>query len=73
MYVERDQRCLDELLMYERKNNGSFGAIDGKHDDLLVTRAIGLHICFNEMDTPTIVSKNTGKPPHKKTISAATI
>lgn len=51
-YTERDQRCLDEYLTYERKQNGSFGAIAGRHDDLLMTRAIGLHICFNEMAPP---------------------
>ena len=53
LYTERDQRCLDEYLTYERKPNGAYGAIQGKHDDLLMTRAIGLHICFNEMGIPT--------------------
>lgn len=52
MYVERDERCLNEMLVYERKPNGSFGAIVGEHDDLLMTRAIGLHICYYEMDPP---------------------
>jgi hypothetical protein len=55
LYIERDKRCLDEYLTYERKQNGAYGAIVGKHDDLLMTRAIGLHICFNEMDMPEIV------------------
>lgn len=55
LYVERDERCLDEYLCYERKPNGSFGAITGKHDDLLMTRAIGLHICYYEMPLPRIV------------------
>ena len=41
LYVERDARCLDEYLCYEKKPNGAFGAIIGKHDDLLMTRAIG--------------------------------
>lgn len=43
-YIERDQDCLDEYLCYERKQNGAYGAITGKHDDILMTRAIGLHI-----------------------------
>ena len=51
-YVERDVRCLDEYITYE-KIGSSFGAIAGKHDDLLMTRAIGLHICYYEMDLPT--------------------
>lgn len=51
-YVERDEDCIDELLTYERRQNGSYGAVQGKHDDLLMTRAIGLHICLNEMGRP---------------------
>ena len=57
LYTERDKRCLAEFLDYERKQNGSYGAVSGKHDDLLMTRAIGLHICFYEMDIPRIVPK----------------
>lgn len=53
-YIERDERCISEYLFYEKRPNGSFGAVAGKHDDLLMTRAIGLHVCFNEMDLPRI-------------------
>lgn len=52
VYVERDEDCLDEYLTYEQRSNGSYGALPGRHDDLLMTRAIGLHICFMEMDMP---------------------
>lgn len=55
LYTERDERCLTEYECYERKQNGSFGAIVGQHDDLLMTRAIGLHIAFFEMPLPKIV------------------
>lgn len=55
LYIERDRRCLDEYDTYERKKNGAYGAIVGKHDDLLMTRAIGLHICYREMDMPEFV------------------
>ena len=57
LYTERDRRCLDEFLTYERRPNGSYGAIVGRHDDLLMTRAIGLHICFYEMDPPRLVTR----------------
>lgn len=56
LYIERDERCLDEFLSYERKKNGAFGAIDGKHDDLLMTRAIAMQICFYEMELPKIIA-----------------
>lgn len=53
LYIERDQDCLDEYLSYERRQNGSYGAIAGCHDDLLMTRAIGLHIIYHELDIPS--------------------
>lgn len=57
LWTERDREALDELLTYERKPNGSYGAIAGRHDDLLMTRAIGLHISLHEMELPRIVSR----------------
>lgn len=73
LYVERDVRCLDEYLCYERKPNGSMGAISGKHDDLLMTRAIGLHICYNEMPLPRIVPlrKSSNSKGHRKYVGLA--
>ncbi|MDY5369103.1 MAG: terminase [Prevotella sp.] len=74
LYVERDLRCLDEYLCYEKKKNGAFGAITGKHDDLLMTRAIGLHISFYEMEVPTIIPRVKRRAvKRKRAISAATI
>lgn len=74
LYVERDVRCLDEYLTYEKRPNGSFSAILGKHDDLLMTRAIGLHICFFEMEMPKVVRRaHNRKTFAPKVISAATI
>lgn len=69
LYTERDAACLDELLAYEKRSNGSFGAIRGAHDDLLMTRAIGLHICFHELTPPRPLSAPTtlrpqSMPPH---------
>lgn len=59
LYVERDERCLDEYLAYEKKVRpvGAFGAVDGQHDDLLMTRAIGLYICFYKMERPIIIER----------------
>lgn len=73
LYVERDGRCLDEYLTYEKRPNGSFSAVLGKHDDLLMTRAIGLHICFFEMDMPTIQKRGEHIVKHNRIVSAATI
>lgn len=74
MYIERDEKCLDEYLCYEKKKNGAFGAIIGKHDDLLMTRAIGLHICYFEMDIPKFVPRvERFVVKKKRAVSAATI
>lgn len=75
MYTERDVRCCDEYITYEKKQNGAYGAIIGKHDDLLMTRAIGLHICFYEMEVPEIVKRTNPYryDRRRKPVTAATI
>lgn len=70
-YVEKESAACDEMLTYEKKTNMVFGAIDGKKDDRVMTRAIGLYICFNELDLPRIIEE---RPPAKrKPVSAAII
>lgn len=41
--IERDNDACDELALYEIKPNGAFGARAGRHDDILMTRALALH------------------------------
>lgn len=43
-YSERDNEACNELLTYETRPNGTFGAQEGCHDDILMTRAIALHV-----------------------------
>lgn len=62
LYIERDEACLSEFLSYEKRQNGSYGALPGFHDDLLMTRAIGLHISFMEMDPPKLRECGTFRP-----------
>ncbi|MEG1544910.1 MAG: terminase [Tannerellaceae bacterium] len=71
-YIERDSLTIDEYLTYEKKQNGSFGAIDGKHDDKLMTRGIGLYISRCELQIPKMIED---RPKHKqgRTITAATL
>jgi hypothetical protein len=66
LYLERDERCLDEYLTYEQKQNGAYGAIPGKHDDLLMSRAIGLWICFHEMPRPKIIANTSNAIRRRK-------
>ena len=72
-YIERNIDAIGEYAVYEKKENRcSFGAADGYHDDMVMTRAIGLHICFNEMELPAVIKP---KPKHQqeKVITEATI
>lgn len=43
-YRELDSGTCNELATYELRENGSYAARPGFHDDLLMTRAIGLYI-----------------------------
>ncbi len=60
LYIERDEAALDELTTYERRADGSYGAILGAHDDMLMTRAIGLFVSRYEMPLPPPVSPPRG-------------
>ena len=46
-YIERDSDAINEHLSYERKDNGSYGAKDGHHDDILMTRRIALSVAWD--------------------------
>lgn len=52
LYIERDSEALNELTQYERRPNGSYGARPGCHDDILMTRAIGLYLDGYELPPP---------------------
>lgn len=62
-HIEYDARALDEADYYEIKPNGTYGAIDGKHDDIYMSRAIGLKTS-QLMPMPQII-KNEARRNHK--------
>lgn len=43
-YVERSAIACDEMLCYYQAPDGSYAARPGSHDDVLITRALALHI-----------------------------
>ena len=75
LYIEREAACLDEYLTYVEKENNSFEAMEGYHDDRLMTRAIGMQICYHEMELPRIVKRNIDINARlvNRPVSAATI
>ena len=56
-YVERDEEALNEARTYEQKENGSYGAKEGKHDDIIMTRMIGLYVVYT-MPLPVLIEEN---------------
>ena len=54
-YIERDKAALDEASYYEMKDDGSYGAIDGKHDDIHMSRAIALK-ASSTIPMPAVIS-----------------
>lgn len=74
-YIERDHRCVDEMGWLETKNDGTLGAIEGQHDDIIDTTAIGMYISSEEMPLPKRVSLSSKKahPAAKRTGGIATI
>lgn len=48
LYIEHDTLALDEYSVYEKQPNGTYGAMKGRHDDILMTRCIALYIAQEE-------------------------
>ena len=44
LYIEHDPMACNEFLTYEQHPNGSYAAKTGCHDDILMTRALALHV-----------------------------
>lgn len=51
-YTEREDEAINELTFYERKEDGNWGAMEKKHDERVITRAIGLYISRSQMSLP---------------------
>jgi hypothetical protein len=76
MYVERCREAVDEMKIFERKPNGSLGAVDGRgnHDDRVITRAMGIHFCYKKMSKPMDMEKASAYTiPTKKIINEMTL
>lgn len=70
-YIEHDENTIFEFNLYEKKQNGSFGAKDGYHDDKIMARMIGLYVCYKLPIPKEIESgsrKTTRNPVNESTI-----
>lgn len=60
LYEEPDEQAYQELLIYERKDDGTMGNVDGKnnHDDIVMSTGIGLWVS-QRMPLPAWRAKET--------------
>lgn len=71
-YIERYAPCLSEYRTYQL-NDGVYEAAPKHHDDLLMTRAIGLWICMRKMPLPALVPRPVQHHRTPKAQTEATI
>lgn len=74
LYIERESECLDEYITYTMNEDGVYEAMEGYHDDRLMTRAIGMQVSMHEMDMPKIVKRSERRAGYSAAaVSEATI
>ena len=44
LYIEREKGAINEMQTFMKFPNGTYGAVPGKHDDRVMSRAIGLYV-----------------------------
>ena len=63
-YIERDLRAADEMDWYEVKPDGTLGAVEGEHDDLVIVTAGGVWLATKFMKPPVRIK--TGSQVKKR-------
>ena len=59
LWVERSRETLNEMTFYMKFPNGKYGAIPGKHDDRVMSRAIGLWVSRFDWDRYPVKKKKS--------------
>lgn len=72
LYTERDEMCLEEYKVYIETEKGGYEAPSGYHDDILMTRAIGMQVCLFEMDMPQIINISSTRQ-HSRIVNESSI
>ena len=60
LWDEPSEICCEQMSSY-MEDHGKTDAEHGKHDDVVMSRAIGLWVCYKEMPLPTWIKKETTK------------
>jgi hypothetical protein len=59
-FIDPDSRLYDECDTYEIDASGAYNAVEGQHDDIIMSTAIGLYIS-SKIDAPFIIKPDSGK------------
>lgn len=70
-YIERDSRACDEMDWFVMSDKGKYEAQEGKHDDHVITSALGTWACNSYMDVPKPIATD-GKKKSGRAVSEAT-
>lgn len=68
-YIENDAMVCDEYDSYEIKPDGTYGAVEGQHDDLVMVTGIGLERS-NTMDAPAYIIPRAEKKTQSRTAAS---
>lgn len=70
LYIEHCKEAVDEMKVFEEKESGELGAVEGCHDDRVITRAIGVTFMYDRtlMDTPKVFEKDTSSAAYSREI-----
>lgn len=52
LYYERCREAVDEMKTFEEKQDGTLGAVEGCHDDRVITRAIAMYFIYKPVMQP---------------------
>lgn len=73
LYIEYCSEATLEMDVFELKEDGkTMGAVEGMHDDRVMTRAIGVWVCYN-YPLPTKIERNSAYHRKTKIVSEASI
>ncbi len=68
--IQRDERTVYEMAMYEVKSNGTLGNPDGQHDDLVMATAGAVWLATSFMPLPKERLVSVKKPKQRKSESS---
>ena len=54
-FIDPDARLYHECDTYEIDQYGAYNAVDGQHDDIIMSTAIGIYVS-SKMDVPTVIT-----------------